>query len=293
MRSVDLASLSRFGVFSAADARRAGIASDHLAARVSAGEAFPLIRGWYSVSRPVDPTDRHRLMTVAAYRRMQGRAMASHHSALVLHGVPTHLADLSTVHLTRTTTGSSRRRPGVMLHPRIAGLEPADRVPVAMAIVQAGLVGQTLTALVAADFALRKGLVEADQLAAAVAALANHKAIGPVRAILGEADGRIDSVGESILAHRMRRLGWVVEPQLRVETDQGPKFADFRIAGTRVLVEFDGAVKYTRRADLFQEKLREDALRRAGWVVVRFVWAELDDLEPIRQRVTRAVALAA
>lgn len=293
MRSVDLASLCRFGVFSAADARKAGVASDHLAARVSAGEAYPLIRGWYCVSRPVDATDRHRLMTVAAYRRLEGRAMASHYSALVLHGVPTHLADLSTVHLTRTIRGSSRRRPGVMLHPRVAGLEPADRVPVAMAIVQAGLVCHPLTALVAADFALQKGLVEADQLAAAVAALTNHKAIGPVRAILDEADARIDSVGESILGHRMRRLGWVVEPQFRVVTDQGPKFADFRIAGTRVLVEFDGAVKYTSREALFQEKLREDALRRAGWVVVRFVWAELDDPELIRRRVTRALTLAA
>jgi hypothetical protein len=44
--------------------------------------------------------------------------------------------------------------------------------------------------------------------------------------------------------------------------------ADFRVVGTRVLVEFDGAVKYAdgRRATLFEEKRREDALRREGWV---------------------------
>ena len=51
--------------------------------------------------------------------------------------------------------------------------------------------------------------------------------------------------------------------------------ADFRIKGTRILVEFDGATKYAvgDRATLFEEKRREDALRRVGWVVVRLVWA--------------------
>jgi very-short-patch-repair endonuclease len=62
-----------------------------------------------------------------------------------------------------------------------------------------------------------------------------------------------------------------------------------------VLVEFDGATKYAagdRRA-LFAEKQREDALRRAGWVVVRLVWADLDHPERVRNRVLQALALAA
>jgi very-short-patch-repair endonuclease len=290
MGAVELASLCRFGVFSAADARRAGIAPNRLSALVEAGQAHPLIRGWYSAARPADPADRHRLMTVAAYRRFDGRAMASHHSAMVLQGLPTHLADLSTVHLTRTIEGSSRRRPGVVLHPRLPGLPPADRVPVATAIVQAGLVGHPLTALVAADAALRARQVTLELLDAAVAGFKHHKAIAPVRAILAEADGQIASVGESILGHRLRRMGWIVEPQFEVRTDRGRRFADFRIAGTRVLVEFDGALKYDGRSSLFDEKQREDALRRAGWVVVRFVWSELDDVELIRRRVEDAIA---
>lgn len=292
-RDVDLADLCRFGVFSASDARRAGLTSGQLAARVRGGEAHPLIRGWYCVERPETPTDRHRLMTVAAYRRFGGRAMASHHSALVLHGVPAHRADLATVHLTRTIEGSSRRRPGVMLHPRLAGVAAGDRVPLPLAVVQSGLVGDPLTALVAADFSLSSSLVTPGQLAAAVERLSNHQSIGPVRAILREADGRIDSVGETVLGHRLRRLGWTLEPQFEVLTDVGRRFADFRILGTRVLVEFDGQVKYADRRALFNEKRREDALRRAGWVVVRFVWSELDDVELIRSRVAAAVRAAA
>lgn len=290
---MDLADLCRFGVFSASDARRAGLTSGQLAARVRDGVVHPLIRGWYCVERPETPTERHRLMTVAAYRRFGGRAVASHHSALVLHGVPTHRVDLSTVHLTRTIEGSSRRRPGVTIHPRLAGVVAGDRVPLPLSIVQAGLVADPLTALVAADFSLSSGLVTPEQLASAVARLSNHQSIGLVRAILREADARIESVGETILGHRMRRLGWTIEPQFEVLTDAGRRYADFRILGTRVLVEFDGQLKYADRRALFNEKRREDALRRAGWVVVRFVWSELDDIELIRRRVAAAVRAAA
>ena len=64
----------------------------------------------------------------------------------------------------------------------------------------------------------------------------------------------------------------------------------------RVLVEFDGRVKYQgeRGVDvLFGEKRREDAMRRKGWFFERFVWAEIDDLRLIERRVHETVSLAA
>ena len=45
--------------------------------------------------------------------------------------------------------------------------------------------------------------------------------------------------------------------------------------------EFDGRVQYTEtfgedpRTVLWREKRREDRLRRAGWSVVRWIWADL------------------
>jgi hypothetical protein len=53
-------------------------------------------------------------------------------------------------------------------------------------------------------------------------------------------------------------------------------------------------VKY-REGDvttLFDEKRREDALRRAGWVVVRLVWQDLRSADVVRQRIEAALRLA-
>jgi hypothetical protein len=55
------------------------------------------------------------------------------------------------------------------------------------------------------------------------------------------------------------------------------------VAEFRTLGEFDGKIKYGRLLKpgeqpgdvVWREKLREDALRRLGWEVVRWTWAEL------------------
>ncbi len=275
-------------VFSAAQACRAGVTSDALARLVGTGDAYPLIRGWYATRPPQDQTDWNRLATRAAFLRMGRRAMASHTSGLIWHGLPTVYAGLARVHLTRIGPGSSRIRPPVKLHAAIPGLEASDRVPVAHAVIQSGLEYQPLTALAAADAALHTGRTSLGELTAALPIFAGHTNVGPVRAILAEADARIESPGESILGHRVRSLGWEVEPQFRVETDSGCRFADFRVRGTRLLLEFDGAIKY--RGDdgpgaVFREKRREDSFRRRQWLMARFVWSELDSIHLIDRRI--------
>jgi very-short-patch-repair endonuclease len=93
----------------------------------------------------------------------------------------------------------------------------------------------------------------------------------------------------------VRALGFDLEPQRELVVE-GRRFrADFRIKGTRVLLEFDGKEKYAdgNQAVLFEEKRREDALRRAGWVVVRLVWSDLKDPALVRRRILTALATAA
>ena len=46
-------------------------------------------------------------------------------------------------------------------------------------------------------------------------------------------------------------------------------------------------------ADVRAEKVREDRLRELGYHVVRLTWADLDDLQVVRRKVLRGVALAA
>lgn len=73
-------------VFSAAEAVSAGIGPQALARLVTARRCFPLTRGWYAVRAPSDEADRHRLAATALARKFAGRALVSHHSALVLLG---------------------------------------------------------------------------------------------------------------------------------------------------------------------------------------------------------------
>lgn len=61
-----------------------------------------------------------------------------------------------------------------------------------------------------------------------------------------------------------------------------------------MLVEFDGAVKYREGTDalLAEKPLKEDAVPRAGWVIVRLVWRDLSSPGLVRQRVHAAMATA-
>lgn len=93
-------------------------------------------------------------------------------------------------------------------------------------------------------------------------------------------DERSESVGETRTRLLLARAG-VPRPELQFEvrTEEGIFRADFAWPELRVILEFDGDVKYSEfgpTADVLRaERLRENALIEAGWVVVRIRWAEL------------------
>ncbi|HEY7989384.1 MAG TPA: hypothetical protein VIE19_09205 [Lapillicoccus sp.] len=67
------------------------------------------------------------------------------------------------------------------------------------------------------------------------------------------------------------------------------------LVGERVVVEFDGAVKYSGDASgrvLFAEKRREDRLRDLGFEVVRVTWSDLAQPERVLARVRSAMSRA-
>ena len=314
---MDLSLITRHGIFATADARLIGLANNDLKRLVALNECVRLTRGWYApTTGPIDALERHRLTALALGRQYCGKAAISHYSALVVAGIATYAVDLQQVHLTlgaapqRKTPrgkppGVGSRRKGLVLHRPIGDTwypPPTDgpgvwttpsTTPTAWAVVQAGLVSGGLSALVSADSALHAGVVSVPDLVAAVARFRNYPRITRVRAALAHADGRHESPGETRTAWITRLLGFAVEPQVEIAAEGYTYRADFRIVGTRVLIEFDGAVKY--EADgraLFNEKRREDALRRQGWLIVRIVWDELDSPALIRRRCLEAIELA-
>lgn len=310
---MDLDLFAKGGVFSAREALQAGIDGRALTSLCHRHICTRLTHGWYAVGVPGDVRERHRLTAVALARAYAGAALVSHSSALVLLGLPLQNVDLGTVHLTRLRapeggepkpwSGQSRWRPGLLLHraqaqPAVGGeaAGPAGTtVTVAHAVVGAGLVGAPSSALVAADAALSRRLLQPADLTRAVAEFEGHRGIGPVRAALVHADPRHESPGESLTAHLLRRLGYALQPQFQVLAEGRTYRADFRIAGTSVLVEFDGRVKYSSGDAnlLYDEKRREDVLRRAGWLVVRLIWADLASPELVDARIRRALQMAA
>lgn len=321
---MELHDLARHGVVSTADATALGLGPSDLRRLVKGGTTRRLIRGWYAVSPPDaarppwEGRDRfeaarnhHRLLTAALLRSFDGRAVASHHSALLLHDVQLWKSDLEVAQLCRTVDDHSRHRTAARLHPAVSlppVLAPGGllTVPVATAVVQVGLLPQArgsgafpFESLVAADNALHQGLVTLDELAAAVEAHAGIPGIPGVRALLAHADGRHETVGETRMAHTMRILGYRFTPQVPVFAGGQWWWMDFELDDHPVGIEFDGMAKYgggllnptpdqLRRA-LAKEKWREDRLRETGREIVRFVWHEADDLRLVRSRIDEAI----
>ena len=324
---MELHDLARHDVVSTRDATTLGLGPSDLRRMVRQGEIRRLIRGWYAVGSP--DADRppwegedewetaraaHRLLTIALLRSFAGRVVASHQSALVLHGVRLWKSDLETAHVCRTDDDHTRRRAAAVLHPA-CGVDPVKTadgfrtVPVATAVVQAGLHAPRdgippfpFESLVAADGALHDGLVTKEELEAAVKAHSRLPGIHGVRALLAHADGRHESVGETRLAHTMRALGYQFTPQVKVTAGGRRWRVDFVLDDDPVIVEFDGLAKYSGglmnptpeqlRKALALEKWREDRLRSTEREVVRFVWAEADDAPVVRTRLDAAIARA-
>ena len=325
------ADLAEHGVISTASLRSIGIGPSAIRHRVREHELLPLVRGWYAVRQPgsagapwdgVDrfetATRRHALVATALVQSFAGRAFASHASAVVLHGGRLWRSDLSTAHLTRASDDHSRHRRGAVIHPS-TGQPPTlaggglATVPVAWAVVQVGLVPSVdgrpsaMESLVAADGALAARSVTHDELDVAVDAHGGHPHIDAVRRLLGAADGRHESVGETRLAHALRHLGYTVVPQLEVCVNGHTYFADFALDADPVLVEFDGLGKYLMAANgmaaapdaasrarfaVAAQRRRQDELEQAGYEFARIAWGDLDDLSVLRGKVERARARA-
>jgi hypothetical protein len=271
----------------------AGLVDDEIRRRRRRGEWATLQRGAYLVGPPLqDPRRQHLFAVQATCAGLRVPAVVSHSSAAALHGLPLWGLPLRQVHVTReppARSGDERR-----LRSHVARLGGDDVVLVGATPVTS--VARTVVdlarslpfepALVVADAALAGGMTTAEQLTAVLDAGAGTRGTRSARRVIGAADGRSESVGESRSRALMIDAGLPV-PDLQVEV----RGADGRLIGRcdvgwrdrRLLGEFDGRVKYGRLLRpgqepgdaVFEEKRREDALRDQRWGMVRWVWAEL------------------
>lgn len=295
------------GVLGASRAGTAGLTARDLRTLVRHGELAHLDRGWYALTSALpDPRDRwewrrrrHALRALAAIQAYDSQVAASHHTALVLHGLPTYAADLRQVHVTRLGHGQFRRRSGLTVHERL----PESRttatildsvVDIGTAVMDTVRLNGLMAGLVAADAALHTGAVTMDELGAAAAVLAGPASRQP-RRLVTLADGRAESPGETRLREALRLMGLVAVPQYRIVDGSFVAVVDLYVEACRLAVEFDGFVKYSRLDPtatgptpaevLFAEKVREDHVRELGHGFLRVIWSDLQDLHALRRRI--------
>jgi hypothetical protein len=263
-------------------------------------------RGAYAEPLPdvVPIEERHLRLVRATMPQLYPGAVLSHGSAAAMHGLPVWESELGRVHVTRSRSGGGQRRSGLHVHvaPLLVGdIETIDGYPVtsiARTVLDQARTSPFQQAVALADRALALGLQSAE-LEEGLAQMARWPGVRKARRTCGFADGRSESVGES-----MSRVRFVEQelptPALQYEVyDGGDSLiarSDFGWEERGTLGEFDGKIKYGRllkpgqRVEdvVYAEKRREDALRDRGWQVVRWTWEDLARPEVIRDRLLRA-----
>ena len=275
------------GVASARDLVSIGLTPNDLRGLLRRGELVRARHGSY-IDGPrfssSSAAERHRLAARAVAFHLPGYAV-SHLSAVTLWGLPTLESDLGPVHLSGVGRGRARNGRGVRFHAAvpaevITGRDGVQVVQPALAVVQTATISGQRAGLVAADAGLRARLFDHSQLLEHALVQARPKA---ARRVAGLASSASESPGESWCRLVFADLG-MNQPRQQVDIrDEHDRFVarvDFLFDELRLIVEFDGEVKYggaSGRQALVDEKRREDALRRLGYRVVRLTWRDLAD----------------
>jgi hypothetical protein len=233
-----------------------------------------------------DAAGKHALRVAAALALAGPGAVASHHSAALIHGMDMlGTGTAEPVTLTRAPGDTSRRasRPGVHIH--IAAL-PKEHVvtwrglPVTSAartVVDLARASSFPAGVVVTDSALRTRQVSKAELDLCVTHCARWPGIHNARRVAAFADARSESVLESISRAAFDDQG-LPPPELQAwvgTADEVIGRADFLWRAYRTVGEADGAVKYADPARAMAQLDRDARLRAAGFEVVHFTWQQI------------------
>ena len=290
-------------------ALRQGFSADEVQEKRRRGEWVALRPGAYvpaDALKAMDPLDRHLALIAATMRRAPEDATLSHLSAACLWRIDLWEPTLRAVQLTRPSSGGGHRRRSLQTFRTalpaedVVTLDGYRVTAAARTVVDLAKQLPFESAVVAADSALHAGITTVEELTAAADRQTHCPGLGGARRVIAFADGRSESVGESrtrVMIHRAALPR--PEPQYEVRSTGGVLLgrADFGWEELRTLGEFDGREKYGRRLRpgqlpgdaVFQEKLREDAMRDLGWQFVRLTWADLDHPADALTRIKRAL----
>jgi hypothetical protein len=283
----------QLGVFTGADARRAGYDEDEVRSLLGRNEWVRLRRGVYIEAGRAgrlraDARMRHLLDCVAVLVSLTGGGTLSHASAARLHRLP---VPRDTAELVRVTdevqwrTGRGYRVARAKLPERdLCRFLRFRATGPARTLVDCAREWPLNDAVVAMDAALCGRLLSRRHLVDAVHAARHWVGVGAAARALGLADGRAESPLETRGRLALLAAGLPL-PELQVELHDERGFVarvDAWYDDAAVAVEFDGKVKYTAPRGgrspaqvLWDEKRREDRVRALDVRFVRIADADL------------------
>lgn len=258
----------------------------------SSGSWERVRRGVYretGTTRRIGPADERDLVldrATALHRTLRADHVLSHTTAALVHGLRLWTAPRD-VHVVQPYRRSGRADPTVARH--LGLVDASDRcvvggLPVttpARTVADCLRTLSPLEGLVVADAALARGLARED-VAACLARQPRAAGTPRARHVLRLADAGAESAWETWLRYLVLRLG-LPRPstQVPVRTSVGRVRADLGWEPWRLLLEFDGLVKYRTTGDglapredpgrvLVAEKRRHEAIEATGRRVLRF-----------------------
>ena len=294
------------GILQTSALREQGFSYDEVARRARRGDLERVRRGAYTTPTDAELTreEQHRRLLHATVPQLVDGSVVSHGSAAVLHGLPVWSAAIARVHITRPDDGKRRSVLHVCGAPLAAEditmVEGIAATSVARTVLDLARTRPMAQAVAAADRALRDGLPP-HLLAEGLLRMERWPGVRAARRAVAFADARSESVGESVSRVRMH-LDGLPRPELQYEIrgafGQVIARVDFYWEEQRTVGEFDGKIKYGRllkpgqRVEdvMYEEKLREDAVRGEGHRFARWIWDDCWRPGVIRDRVLRAFA---
>lgn len=223
------------------------------------------------------PTSARLAKLSAGIARMKPQDILSHFSAATLWSLPEMSRDPQ-IHILRHPN-ANRRRVGFTIH--------SDAINRSEIIEVSGL---RVTSLERTIIDCAKLLPPAESLAvldhglAAGVPLETLKVVAQRQArmpsnltmLLRMAVNSSESPPESMMRYWMHRAGLAdIETQFPIRALGKQYYVDCAVKRARLVAEYDGRIKYENPRALYDEKVREDAIRTLGWNFIRVTAADL------------------
>ncbi|WP_158437867.1 type IV toxin-antitoxin system AbiEi family antitoxin domain-containing protein [Naasia lichenicola] len=301
---MNLDSLSRRGILLISDLRQAGMSPRTVQSQVSSGRLVHIRRGAYCDRtrwEAADLREQHRLRMRAVVESSPTEPVFCGESAAAAWRLPTmEIGDRVSICAQPADGGRSqgdvRRHPTELASTRIQEVDGFLVTGVARTACDLALANPFSDAVGTVDAALAERNVDRvtkDDLQAELHAIDPRYRKRNCSAVIEFATHLSDSYGESFARAQIHLLGFET-PELQVPfSDERGAIGrvDFYWPGSRVIGEFDGAVKYMAAemrnglspADIvWKEKKREDRLRRQSDALFRLIWADIRDRSRLR-----------